>query len=226
MRHEIFNQEFRNIEGTGLDVDKYDHSFDHLIILHKETQKIIGTYRLGLISSVNNSYTAQEFEIKDLIKSNDLFLELGRACIHKDYRKGSIVLLLWRGIADYMNKSGANTLFGCSSIKISRTRDAALVYKFLQEQGYATSEFFSYPKSSYVMKDFDIWYMYFGKALSYYQVNEAKELVPSLLKSYLKLGAKIICEPAYDEEFHCVDLLTVLKKEDLSNLLTKKFSVE
>jgi putative hemolysin len=226
LRYEVFHQEFRNVDDVGLDLDKYDHSFDHLIIQHKESQKIIGTYRLSLIKKVAASYTAGEFDIRDLVGSKENFLELGRACIHKDFRKGAIVLLLWRGIAEYMNKSGATALFGCSSLKISRTRDAALVYKYLQEQNHTSEEFKASPKGSYIMRDFDIWYMYFGNSLTYYQVEEAAELVPSLLRSYLKLGAKIICEPAYDEEFFCVDLLTVLKKADLSNFLARKFSIE
>ena len=47
LRHEVFNQEFRGIYECGLDFDRYDYYFDHLIIVHKETRKIIGTYRLN-----------------------------------------------------------------------------------------------------------------------------------------------------------------------------------
>jgi putative hemolysin len=226
LRNKIFNEEFRNITRLGLDVDKYDRNFDHLMIQDKATRKIVGTYRLSLINKAKNSYTGQEFELKEILNSNNLCLELGRACIDINYRKGSIVLLLWRGIAEYMLKSGANTLFGCTSLKVTSTREAALVYRYLKEQNNTTTEYFSYPKAMYAMKDFDIWYMYFGKALTYYHAEEAKDLIPTLLKSYLKLGAKIVCEPAYDEEFHCIDFLTILKKENLSSLLAKKFSIE
>lgn len=226
LRHEIFNKEFRNIVTTGLDLDQYDQLFDHLIIRQNQTQKIIGTYRLGLLKSLRTSYTAQEFDLNDVLQTNDTYLELGRACIQKDYRKGSVVLMLWRGIAEYMNKSGATALIGCSSVKITSTRDAALIFKYLEEQGHVEEELHSFPKATYTMRDFDIWYMYFRNALTYYQIDEAREMVPSLLNSYFKMGAKVICEPAYDEDFHCIDLLTVLHKEDLSESLARRFRIE
>jgi putative hemolysin len=226
LRHEVFHREYRNLETSGLDLDQFDQLFDHLIIRDNETHKIIGTYRLSLLKSSRTSYTATEFDLTDVLDSGETFLELGRACINKEYRKGSVVLLLWRGIAEYMNHSGATALIGCSSIKVSSTRDAALIYKFLEEQGYVEEEISSFPKATYAMRDFDIWYMYFRNALTYYQANEAKEMIPSLMNSYLRMGAKVICEPAYDEDFRCIDLLTILKKEDLSNSLARRFRIE
>ena len=41
LRDEVFNQEFRGIETAGLDIDKFDYFFDHLIIVHKDLKKII-----------------------------------------------------------------------------------------------------------------------------------------------------------------------------------------
>jgi putative hemolysin len=125
-----------------------------------------------------------------------------------------------------MNQSGATALIGCSSVKINNTRDSALVYKHLEELGHVEEELTSFPRGSYAMRDFDIWYMYFKNTLTYYQAKEAEELIPSLLNSYLKMGARIICEPAYDEEFRCIDLLTVLRKEDLSKSLARRFRLE
>lgn len=225
LRDEVFNREFRGMENEDLDFDRYDYFFDHLIIVHKETQKIIGTYRLNCSSFSKESYTALEFDLGALSAHQGPHLELGRACIHKDYRKGSVISLLWRGIAEYMNLSDSGILFGCSSLKITNARDAALVYKYLEDQGYLSVDFLSRPTRTYRMKDFGAWYLYFQKGLSEVQNQEAEALIPSLLKSYLKLGAKISGEPALDEDFECVDLLTVLKREDLSQALADKLKV-
>lgn len=225
LRHEVFNQEFRNIEGNGLDFDRYDYYFDHLIITHKESQKVIGTYRLNCTAFSLESYTAREFDLTKLLKADGDKLELGRACIHKDYRKGSVISFLWRGIAEYMNRSGADLLFGCSSLKINTARDAALVYKNLVDRQLINHEFNCQPTNKFRMKDFDAWLSFFSKGLSETQSAEAEELIPSLLKSYLKLGAKVACEPAFDEEFNCIDMLTILKKKDLSISLAQKLQV-
>jgi putative hemolysin len=226
LRHEVFNQEFRGIEGNGLDFDKFDYYFDHLIIVHKESKKIIGTYRVNCSKFSKESYTALEFDLQKLFSENEgPFLELGRACIHKDYRKGSIISLLWRGIAEYMNLSEAKILFGCSSLKINNAREAALVHKYLMAQGLVTDKYHCQPTKKFTMPDLANWFGYFGKGLSEKQIEEAESLMPSLLKSYMKLGAMVACEPAFDEEFDCIDLLTVLRKEDLAQSLATRFQV-
>lgn len=225
LRHQVFYNEFMDLDGDGLDFDKYDYYFDHLIIVHKENLKIIGTYRLNSSRFSKESYTANEFDISFLRVLPGPHLELGRACIHKDYRKGSVISLLWRGIAEYMKLSGAEIIYGCSSLKINNAREAALVYKFLVDQNHIKHEYLLRPTKKYQMKDFDSWYNYFRSGLTEVQKQEAENLIPPLLKSYLKLGAKIGCEPAFDEDFDCIDLLTVLRKEDLSISLAQKFQV-
>lgn len=225
LRHQVFNQEFRGLEGEGLDFDRYDYYFDHLIIVHKLTSRIIGTYRLNCSTFSTESYTALEFDLTLLRLHDGPFLELGRACIQKEFRKGSVISLLWRGIAEYMNLCGAKILFGCSSLKINNPREAALVYKYLLSQKQVTHDYYCQPTKKFTMKNFDAWYGYFRNGLNETQISEAEELTPSLLKSYLKLGAKVACEPAFDEEFDCIDMLTVLKKEELANSLAEKLNV-
>ncbi len=225
LRHEVFYQEFQELDGEGLDLDRFDSHFDHLIIVHKETNKIIGTYRLSCSEFSKHSYTELEFDLTEIYKMKGPHIELGRACIHKDHRRGAVISLLWRGIAEYMNVSGANVLFGCSSLKINSPREAALVYKHLLDQGSVTKSHFSSPTKNFQMPDFDAWFSYFQSGLTDIQREEAAQLVPSLLSSYLKLGAKVAAEPAFDRDFDCIDMLTVLKKEELANSLARRFQV-
>jgi putative hemolysin len=225
LRHEVFNQEFRGLDQSGLDFDKFDCHFDHLIIVHREFKKIIGTYRLRSSENFENSYTALEFDLSSLQSQAGPFLELGRACIQRDYRKGSVISLLWRGIAEYMKISGSSLMFGCSSVKVNAPREAALIYKYLLDQGSIADDSKCSPTRKFNMKDFDAWYAYFRIGLSAAQKQEAEVLMPSLLKSYLKLGAKVACEPAFDEEFDCIDLLTVLKKDELAASLAERFQM-
>lgn len=225
LRHEVFNQEFRELDGSGLDFDKFDYHFDHLIIVHRDSNKIIGTYRLNCSTFSKESYTALEFDLSLLNAQKGPFLELGRACIHKDFRKGSVISLLWRGIAEYMNLCGANILFGCSSLKINNPREAALVFRRLITQNLVTHDYGCRPTKKFSMPNFDPWYSYFRQELSDTHVQEADELIPSLLKSYLKLGAKVASEPAFDADFDCIDLLTILRREHLAQSLAERFQV-
>ena len=225
LRHEVFFQEFQDVEYSGLDFDRFDAHFDHLIIIHKETNKIIGTYRLSCSEFTKLSYTALEFDLSEIFKIKGPHIELGRACIQKDHRRGAVISLLWRGISEYMNISGSNVLFGCSSLKINNPREAALVYKFLLDQGSVSRNTFASPTRNFQMQDFDAWFSYFEIGLTDALKEEAEALIPSLLRSYLKLGAKVAGEPAFDKDFDCIDMLTVLKKEDLANSLARRFQV-
>lgn len=225
LRHEVFIQEFCESETEGLDFDRFDYFFDHLIILHKESKKVIGTYRLNCSTFSKESYTALEFDLSALLSLPGPHLELGRACIKKEFRKGSVISLLWRGICEYMNLAEAEILFGCSSVKVNTPRDAALLYRYLVEAGHTHLQNLSHPTLEFTMKDFTAWEKYYTKGLTIDQKQEAEELLPSLVKSYLKMGAKVACEPAFDRDFDCIDLLTVLHKKSLANSLAQKFQV-
>ncbi len=225
LRHEVFHVEFQGSSPGGMDFDKFDRWFDHLIIIHKDSQKIIGTYRLNCTQGLKNSYTALEFDLSNIFSMQGPYLELGRACIRKDHRKGAVISLLWRGIAEYMNMTQANILFGCSSIKVNNARNAALIYRYLINVGGVTEDALARPTEAFKMQDFSEWISYFKNQLTDPQIAEAEALIPSLLKSYLKLGAKVAGEPAFDRDFDCIDLLTVLKKEELSQSLARKFQV-
>lgn len=118
LRYQVFHREMiGKTKPTGLDVDRFDFHCDHLIITDTRSNEIIGTYRLNCSKFSDDFYSEQEFHIGALLDHPGIKLELGRSCIHKDYRNGAVISLLWRGIAEYMVLSESNLLFGCASIK-------------------------------------------------------------------------------------------------------------
>lgn len=225
LRHEVFHREFRGVDDDGFDIDKFDRHFDHLIVICKISNKVVGVYRLSCSTYSQESYAGLEFDVSNIKGQSRVTIELGRACIHRDHRKALVIRHLWRGIREYMDQCQADILFGCSSLKINNVREAALVYKHLVDLGHVSDVYTCKPTEAYRMRDFDTWYAYWGERLDPQQELEAKNLVPSLISSYLKLGAKIACEPAFDEDFDCIDMLTVLSRKDLSNSLADRFKV-
>ena len=78
-----------------LDYDKIDKFADHLIVIDKKRKriknKIVGTYRLirgDVASHFGGFYTSSEFDLTNILNSynHPQILELGRSCVHKDYR--------------------------------------------------------------------------------------------------------------------------------------------
>lgn len=213
------------MESDGIDFDKYDAHFDHLIIIHQDSKKVVGTYRVNCIEHSQLSYTESEFSMKKIFELEGPFLELGRACIHRDHRRGAVLSLLWRGITEYMNLSGAKVLFGCSSLKVTEADKAALVYKYFVQTNALSLDLSAHPTRKYTMPDLDLWCAFYQVELTDEQKAEAEQMIPPLLKAYLKHGAKIVGVPALDRDFGCIDFLTVLKKEDMTNSLARRFQL-
>lgn len=227
LRYQVFHREMigKN-KPSGIDVDEYDFFCDHLIIQDKKSGQIVGTYRLNCNLFSNNFYSAREFNIKRILDQPGTKIELGRACIHKDFRRGIVISLLWRGIAEYMNATGAQLLFGCASIKTQNPREAALLYKYFFEDNRFTSEYLAPPTIAYTMPYLDLWIQNFKEPLTAAEIAEVEQLIPPLCRAYLKIGAYLGGEPAWDEEFKCIDFLTILHKEDLNRSLWKKYKMD
>lgn len=227
LRYQVFHREMiGKTREHGIDVDEYDFNCDHLIIMDKKNSKVVGTYRLNCSLFGNDFYSAREFNISKLMAHPGVKLELGRACIHKDYRKGLVISLLWRGIADYMIATQANLLFGCASIKTQDPRQAALLYRHFIGEGRVAENFLAPPTMSYAMPGFDHWIATQKLELTEEEVQEAAALIPPLCRAYMKAGAFVGGAPAWDWEFKCIDFLTILRRDDLNKTLWKRFKLD
>lgn len=226
LRYEVFHREMQGkTRLRGFDVDKYDFDCDHLIIKEKRTNQIIGTYRLNCSLFTDNFYTSKEFLMNEILQQPGVKLELGRACIHKDFRRGVLVSLLWRGIAEYMAASDAKMLFGCATVMTDDPRDAALLTRYFEEENRILAGLRTRPTLAYTMPMLNYFMNEIRSPLTETQREEAEKLLPPLCRAYLKVGAAIGGEPAWDQEFQCIDFLTILQREDLNRTLWKKFKL-
>ena len=222
LRYEVFHREFRNKKFPyGLDSDEYDHAADHLIIKDNSTDKIVGTYRLICSKFTDKFYSSSEFTTQTFLALPGNKLEMSRACIHRDYRKGVVMTLLWRGLVEYIQQVGAKYLFGCGSVKTMDPREIRLVTDYLHHEGYMSPSFHAVPLPQY---ELDV--SHDGSLISgyEYQPDVAKKLVPALLNSYLRAGAKVAPVPALDRDFHCIDFFTVLDLSQITKSYEQKFT--
>lgn len=226
LRFEVFHKEMiGKTTPWGLDVDEFDFDCDHLIIKEKRSNKVVGTYRVRCSEFTNKFYSAKEFLMNTILEQPGVKLELGRACIHKDFRRGVVISLLWRGIGDYLAASDSQFLFGCATVKTDDPRDAALLTQYFEEQGRINPGFRTRPTLAYTMPMFSYFKDELRSPLSESQKAEAEKLLPPLCRAYLKIGAYIGGEPAWDQEFQCIDFLTILHREDLNRTLWKRFKL-
>lgn len=227
LRFDVFHKEMLGKTAPrGVDVDEFDFDCDHLIIKEKRSDRIVGTYRLNCSLFTQNFYSAKEFVMSLVMQQPGIKLELGRACIHRDHRRGILISLLWRGIAEYMAATQAKILFGCATVKTDDPRDAALLTRYFEEEGRIMAGYRTRPTLTFTMPMLSYFMDEVRGPLAETQRAQAEELLPPLCRAYLKAGALIGGEPAWDQEFRCIDFLTILQREDLNRTLWKKLKLD
>jgi putative hemolysin len=216
LRFEVFNLELN--EGlaqsyaSGLDEDPFDAVCDHLLVEHRPTGQIVGTYRLQ--TGVNAAaklgyYGAQEFEFHAFEPWRAEIVELGRACVHIQHRNLVVLGMLWKGIADYARQRGARYLLGCSSLTSQDPAVGASAYSELCRKNLVSLEWRTRPLPEY------------DCSLAHLAGEAVK--IPKLLRAYMSIGAKICGPPALDRSFKTIDFLTTLDLEKMPLLARQRF---
>lgn len=226
LRYDVFHREYRNKKRTiGVDVDKLDYTCDHLMIFDKDANKIIGTYRLNSSLFTDTFYSAAEFNIDQILALSGNKLELGRACINRDHRNGVIIALLWRGVAEYIQRTETKILFGCASVKTMEPLEIGLLTKYMSEEGLCDYEIQAPPTRKYKVKQLTRVLEYLETHPFEYDKDEVKQLIPALFNAYVKAGVKVAAEPAIDRDYNCIDFLTILRVDEMSSAFKGKYKI-
>jgi len=200
--------------ADGLDKDEFDDFCDHLIVRDSKTLKVVGTYRIlgpNAAREIGRYYSETEFDLSRLHHIRQGIAEAGRACIHPDYRSGAVIMMLWAGIAAYMRRERCTHLIGCASISLSDGgQNAAAIYRGLSEQEFAPLEYRVTPRLAFPFGDVE-------------EIGtEAR--IPPLLKGYLRAGAWVGGEPAWDPDFHSADLFVMLPLANLDKRYARHYN--
>lgn len=202
------------VRDDGLDSDEFDEHCDHLIVRDANTLKVVGTYRLLSASrarKIGRVYSEGEFDLGRLNNLRGRMVEAGRACIHPDYRGGSVIMLLWSGLAEYMRRENCDYLAGCASISLADGgHNAVAVFQSVIGQHLAPSEYRVTPHLPFPFSKLEA---------------AQKPQVPPLLKGYLRSGAWICGEPAWDPDFESADLFLLLPLANLDGRYARHYGV-
>lgn len=216
LRFKVFAKELgARIDGgaDGLDRDEFDDWCDHLIVRDDDRLRAVGTYRIlppHRARSLGRLYTETEFDLARLAHLRPSMIEVGRACVHRDYRTGAALMMLWAGLAHYMKSNGYRHLIGCASAPLAdgggqaaRLRDELLPH-------FVDSEYRVFPRL----------------AFPHASLERARTVeMPPLIKGYLRLGARVCGEPAWDPDFNSADFMMWLSLEQLNPRYARHFDL-
>jgi len=234
LRFKVFNIELgEGLESsydTGLDVDRFDTVCEHLLVEDKTSRRVVGTYRMQSGETAARHlgyYSEREFCLKPYEPLRAGILELGRASIDREHRTPEVLMLLWRGIAQYATDMGLRYLLGCSSLNSNDPAEGWRMYRQL-ENFRVPKEFETAPTAAYgcspELQDADAQPLPCQTDRSGDCATPATQAkVPKLLKTYLAIGARIAAPPAWDREFRTIDFLTLLDLKLLSAAARNRF---
>jgi putative hemolysin len=218
LRHRVFVEEL-GAEPAGvklvneLEVDEFDRFFDHLILIDraiKGPDNVVGTYRLqngDMAAKGIGFYSATEFDLRPILGSGRRVVELGRSCVDARYRGGLALHLLWQGVADYVRRHDIELLFGVASFAGTRVGDVADGLAFLHHNHLA-------PPALRVSAQGDGKVSMGLKPLQEIDRRQAVRQIPSLIKSYLRLGGYVGEGAFVDHAFNTIDVCLILDRLD------------
>lgn len=225
LRYEVFNLEMgeglAHSRQTRKDRDEYDFYCDHLIVIDKaQGEKIVGTYRIlrrEIAKQKIGFYSENEFNLQKIYTITDEMAEVGRSCVHHDYRDGSVISLLWAGLGKYMRDYHLRYLMGCGSVHSTDPILANKMYSFLKlKNGIISDELDVEPLYTHKLSGFHTNYIIEDE-------RSLKKQIPPLLKGYLRLGAKMNSEPALDNAFGTMDFFIFFDRTGIDKKYGKHY---
>lgn len=200
----------------GHDIDMFDAYCEHLLVRAAgsdgEPGPVVGTYRVltpAAARRVGGLYSETEFDLTRLRPLRSRMVELGRSCVHPQWRSGGAILALWGALAEFMHRNSLDTMIGCASVSM---RDgghfAASLWQQLSRTHLAPIQWRVEPRLPLPVEELQ---------------HDLEVQAPALIKGYLRCGAKVLGAPAWDPDFNTADLPMLLRIEDLPSRYRKHF---
>lgn len=218
LRWRVFVEEqgARPLPGAdGIEADRFDQHCCHLLVRDLSNGRLVGTYRIltpERARAAGGYYTEQEFDLAPLAAERDGLVEIGRSCVHPDYRSGMVISLLWSGLASVLLETNARWVIGCASIPLGADGlEAARLYHHLCRAGTRCRAFDLAP--------------YHPLPLNGPAIDAAGPIprLPPLIKGYLRAGAVVAGAPAMDVAFGTADLPMLLPLDQLTPRYARRF---
>ncbi|HHB81752.1 MAG TPA: GNAT family N-acetyltransferase [Aliiroseovarius sp.] len=229
LRYEVFVQE---LHGDGplvdhsarLECDEYDPFYDHLLLIDRarEGAPVVGVYRLmrdDQAAACGRFYSEGEYDLTRLKQSGRKLLELGRSCVHCDYRGGTGMRRLWNGLAEYVLEHDIEILFGVASFHGTDVEALKLPLAYLHHFHRAPADLRTQVLAD-ARQPMDL------LAADAIDQKAALKAVPPLIKAYLRLGGFVGDGAFIDHKFNTTDVCLIMDTEAMSQRHKEKYTRE
>lgn len=219
LRHQVFVKELgahsklSEIDAPdALEMDDFDPHAQHLCLFdplleeHDPKNSVIATCRLidnRTAQKCGGFYSEQEFNISAILKSHTQRLEIGRSCVHPNYRGGFAATQLWSALFNYIKDQQITCVFGTASyfgtdLKSNLQSLSYLHHHHLSEPNHrAYSLDNPFPQSAW---------------LPAHEIDQkiAMHQTPPLIKAYLRAQGTIGEGVYIDHDFNSLDIFVLM----------------
>lgn len=222
LRYRVFVEE---LGGGGVlvdhqqqfEIDRFDPVFDHMVLVDTSRDPntlnhVIGVYRLlrqSQADKIGQFYSEDEYDLGVLRKSGRNLLELGRSCLHNEYRNGAAMVHLWNGLADYVADHNIDIMFGVASFHGVDIAQLAEPLSLLHHRHMAPTDLRVHARASQfqnmnIIKEANL------------DRRRAMVQIPALIKAYLRLGG-VVGEGAFiDHAFNTTDVCLIMDTQRMN----------
>ena len=208
LRYEVFNLELdEGLEEshlTGLDRDRFDDVCHHLLVCHRETGEVVGTYRMQTNEMAEGSFwllLLWRVRPDQRAAAGDRGRSGGRTSLRRQGPPKHLrALPAVAGLARYMANNNRRFLFGCCSLTSQDPHEGLAVMHRLEREGHLHPTLRILPQPGYECYD----------PTAPPELPEGvRDKIPQLFRIYLRHGAKVCGPPAIDREFKTIDYLVI-----------------
>ncbi|WP_412507338.1 GNAT family N-acetyltransferase [Roseovarius sp. SYSU LYC5161] len=198
---------------AGIEQDDFDAYASHLLLRDRarpEGDQVVGVYRLmdaQAARAAGQFYSEAEYDLAPLRSSGRTLLEMGRSCVHPDYRDGHALFHLWQGLAAHVRDSGAEILFGVASFHGTDPGALAKPLSLLHYRHLAPAPL---RVRARVFEPMD--------RIPEDRLDRPAALrqMPPLIKAYLRLGGGVGAGAYVDHAFNTTDVCLVVDTAEMS----------
>ncbi|GGX63755.1 ornithine-acyl-ACP acyltransferase [Tateyamaria omphalii] len=218
LRYDVFVRELGGggamvDHDAGLERDRFDPFFDHLVLHDDAVGQVVAVYRMlraEQAEAAGQFYSEDEYDLALLRATGRRLLELGRSCVHKDYRGGPALYHLWNGLAAYVAEHEIEIMFGVASFHGTDPDALAQPLSLLHHRHLAPEPLRATAREPHAAS-MDL--------MPEDQIDRRAAMVdmPALIKAYLRLGG-VVGEGAYvDHAFNTTDVCLIMETAAMSD---------
>jgi len=190
------------------DADAFDPACLHMLVEEVRTGTLVCCFRLLPLAGgaeIGRSYSAQYYDLRRLADFQGPMVDMGRFCIHPDWRDPDILRVAWGAMTRLVDDTCVEMLFGCSSFDGAEAEAHHEALAMLKDRHLAPKRWLPRVKAPNVFR--------FARALrgKTPDLKRAMLGMPPLLRTYLVMGGWVSDHAVVDRDLNTLHVFTGLE---------------